>query len=96
MKGMAKRENDVMVASTDEFAGSESVVIDSITPVEDKVIVTPPPSKTSKEETVMIRLNKNHKCHIGGVYYVFEKLKAYPVPPNVKRVLQQAGLLTAL
>ena len=92
MKGMAKRENDVIVASTDEFAGDNASVIEA-PPAEE--IPNNTPAKDTPE-TVMVRLNRDHKCRIGGKYYVFERLKAYPVPPDVKRVLMKAGMLTAL
>lgn len=45
---------------------------------------------------VKVKLSKNHKCSIGGVWYNFEKGKVYPVPEYVKDILSRAGLLLPL
>lgn len=50
----------------------------------------------SKTQEVKIRLNKDHKCCIGGERYFFKKDKVYTVNPNIKRILNKSGLLKPL
>ena len=49
-----------------------------------------------KEKMVKIRLREKHFCNIGGTPYHFNKNEVYTVPPNVKRVLMEADLLTSV
>lgn len=51
---------------------------------------------TAKTGTVRIKLLHKHTCVVGGERYNFEKGKVYTVPPDVKRILSNAGLLTNL
>ena len=53
-------------------------------------------SANAKKGQVRIKLLHAHSCVIGGERYSFEKGKVYNVPPDVKRILSNAGLLTAL
>lgn len=51
---------------------------------------------TVKAGMVRIKLLHKHTCVVGGERYNFEKGKVYTVPPDVKRILSNAGLLTNL
>lgn len=48
------------------------------------------------EANVKIRMRENHRCTIAMVRYDFKKGKLYTVPANVKRILNNAGLLAPL
>lgn len=48
------------------------------------------------EPIVKIRMRVDHNCNIGTERYYFVKGKVYNVPENVKRILNQAGLLAPL
>lgn len=47
-------------------------------------------------DNTRVKLKVNHKCTIAKVKYYFEKDKVYNVPANVKRILNEAGLLQPL
>ena len=64
--------------------------------IEDEVTLVQNNTKPIEPKNVRVVLNKNHKCHIGGNWYSFERDKQYNVPENVKSVLRKAGLLSAL
>lgn len=63
---------------------SEEVSI--LTPETPKVVVT----------MVKVKLNKDHRCYIGGEWYTFIAGKQYNVPSNVKDILIGANLLLPL
>lgn len=63
---------------------------------EDEVKVEVPETKEIPDKNVKIKLRVDHKCHIGKESYNFIAGKIYTVPQNVKRILQDAGLLSAL
>lgn len=48
------------------------------------------------DKLVKIRLRENHKCFIGGERYFLDKGKTYNVPENVKRILDEEGVLAPL
>lgn len=50
----------------------------------------------AKENKVKVRLNKDHKCCIGGERYYFKKDCVYTVNTNIKRILNKGGLLKPL
>lgn len=50
----------------------------------------------TKENKVKVRLNKDHKCCIGGERYYFKKDCVYTVNTNIKRILNKGGLLKPL
>lgn len=52
--------------------------------------------KKEPEVNVKIRMRENHRCTIAMVRYDFKKGKLYTVPANVKRILNNAGLLAPL
>lgn len=45
---------------------------------------------------VKVKLKSNHKCNIGGDWYVFHEGKQYNVPENVKAILAKADKLLPL
>ena len=63
---------------------------------DNEVKVEVPETKEIPDKNVKIKLRVNHKCHIGADSYNFIAGKIYTVPQNVKRILQDAGLLSAL
>ena len=67
----------------------EEVIIQE--PVQEEVITTP-----VQEKKVKIKMAKNHRCCIGGDWYVFKADKEYNVPPNVKEILNKSGLIKPL
>lgn len=58
---------------------------------EDNDTPTPTPPKSVK-----IKMAKDHRCSIGGVFYNLEAGKTYVVPENVKRILGSVNLLLPL
>jgi hypothetical protein len=48
-----------------------------------------PPSHSPKN--VKIRVKKHHNCSIGGISYDLHPGKDYHVPPNVQKILRNAG-----
>ncbi len=54
------------------------------------------PLNKAKENKVKVRLNKDHKCCIGGERYYFKKDCVYTVNTNIKRILNKGGLLKPL
>jgi hypothetical protein len=52
--------------------------------------------KKEPEANVKIRMREDHRCTIAMVRYDFKKGKLYTVPVNVKRILNNAGLLAPL
>lgn len=76
------------------------VNIPETTPAASKVEVnpnslpeTPPPAP---EQNVRIRMARDHRCTIAMKPYDLKKGQCYTVPPNVKRILNRAGLLLPL
>lgn len=49
-----------------------------------------------EKENVKIRMRVDHRCSIGTVRYDLKAGKTYNVPENVKRILNDAGLLSPL
>lgn len=68
---------------------NNEVVFEGVKEQEEKVTPAPPKS-------VRIKMAKDHRCHIGGVFYNLEAGKTYVVPENVKRILSSVGLLLPL
>ena len=68
------------------------------TPTEDVVVVDTENIKTSKPTNgnVKIRMRVDHKCCIAMERYDLKADKTYTVPENVKRILNNAGLLAPL
>lgn len=62
----------------------------------DVVLTEEVEAKKVPDKKVKVRLNCDHKCHIGTTNYHFIKGKVYTVPQNVKTILQRAGLLSAI
>ena len=50
----------------------------------------------TEENKVKVKLNKDHKCCIGGERYYFKKDGVYTVNTNIKRILNKGGLLKPL
>lgn len=85
------QSNEETAEAPVEGAESDSKV--SMTNEKGEVAAT---SANAKKGQVRIKLLHAHSCVIGGERYSFEKGKVYNVPPDVKRILSNAGLLTAL
>lgn len=49
-----------------------------------------------KPKKVKIKMKKDHKCNIGGNWYVFKADKQYDVPVDVKTILSKHDLIKAL
>ena len=50
----------------------------------------------TEENKVKVKLNKDHKCCIGGERYDFKRDGVYTVNTNIKRILNKGGLLKPL
>ena len=74
----------------EESAKSDDIGIE-VTATEAKV-----KPQSSGKKTVKVKLRADHKCHIGGVNYFFERGKTYTVPEAVKFVLNRSDLLSPL
>ena len=83
-------ESEVTVTAPPEITVAPTDIED------DEVKVEVPEAKEIPDKNVKIKLRVNHKCHIGADSYNFIAGKIYTVPQNVKRILQDAGLLSAL
>ena len=84
-------KEDVIETET-TFDGAEEVS------VEDKVEVDVNAHTTSHrtEGNVKIKMRTNHKCTIAMERYDLKAGQTYVVPENVKRILNNAGLLAPL
>lgn len=83
-------ESEVTVTAPPEITVAPTDIEDN------EVKVEVPEAKEIPDKNVKIKLRVNHKCHIGADSYNFIAGKIYTVPQNVKRILQDAGLLSAL
>ena len=83
-------ESEVTVTAPPEITVAPTDIEDN------EVKVEVPETKEIPDKNVKIKLRVNHKCHIGADSYNFIAGKIYTVPQNVKRILQDAGLLSAL
>ena len=83
-------ESEVTVTAPPEITVAPTDIEDN------EVKVEVPEAKEIPDKNVKIKLRVNHKCHIGADNYNFIAGKIYTVPQNVKRILQDAGLLSAL
>ena len=83
-------ESEVAVTAPPEITVAPTDIEDN------EVKVEVPETKEIPDKNVKIKLRVNHKCHIGADNYNFIAGKIYTVPQNVKRILQDAGLLSAL
>ena len=83
-------ESEVMVTAPPEITVAPTDIEDN------EVKVEVPETKEIPDKNVKIKLRVDHKCHIGKENYNFIAGKIYTVPENVKRILQEAGLLSAL
>ena len=95
--------NEVLTETAPDITESEATVTAppeiTVAPTDiedDEVKVEVPEAKEIPDKNVKIKLRVNHKCHIGADNYNFIAGKIYTVPENVKRILQEAGLLSAL
>lgn len=61
-----------------------------------KVDTTALDESSKPEKNVKVKLKCDHKCNIGGNWYVFKAGVQYNVPSNVKDILQGAGMLSAI
>ena len=53
-------------------------------------------TKPAKEQLVRVKPNATYTTKIGGTYYYFEKGVCQNVPENVKRIMAEGDMLTAL
>lgn len=88
-KSSTKLDEENITTETQEQENTGVVFEGEQEPEEEKVQPIPPKS-------VKIKMAKNHKCSIGGIFYNLEKGKTYVVPENVKRILSKVGLLLPL
>lgn len=77
-----------------------TVNIPETPPAAPKVDVNPNPIPETNipttEQQVRIRMARDHRCTIAMKFYDLKKGQCYNVPPNVKRILNKAGLLSPL
>lgn len=70
--------------------------VDGVTNVEENGAEFSPEEVTPVEKQVKIRLNSEYKGCIGGQRLYFKKDEVYTVDQNVKRILNNSGLLKPL
>lgn len=105
----AKKEPIVEVTVDEEIKEVVSEVEEKVEDVEEKksevkkgepiIEVNEDKVDTSKIATptnVRIKMKTDHKCCIGGEFYVFKKGSCYNVPKEVKMRLAKAGVLLPL
>lgn len=63
---------------------------------EEEVTLVANTTKPIEVKNVRVMLKRDHKCHVGGVWYTFKKDKQYNVPENVKGILKKSNLLLPL
>jgi len=85
----------------EKFAEPETPVVEiPETPATPPVEVNPAPAPETNipkvEPQVRIRMARDHRCTIAMKFYDLKKGQCYNVPTNVKRVLNNAGLLAPL
>lgn len=88
------------VETVDEVINSAVDAVDAVETVETKEEIEVDPEAVSKSVrkpgNVRIKMRENHKCTIAMVRYDFKKGECYHVPENVKRILDEHGLLAPL
>lgn len=73
----------------------ETPVVEVVAEPEVEVVAQPVKAKRP-EGTAKICMRVDHKCTIAKEVYDLKKGKVYTVPENVKRILNEAGLLAPL
>lgn len=93
------------VETVDEVINSavdavDAVEVETVDEVKTKDEIEVDPEATSKSVrkpgNVRIKMREDHKCTIAMVRYDFKKGECYHVPENVKRILDEHGLLAPL
>ena len=88
------------VETVDEVINNAVDAVETVGDVEVKEEIEVDPEATSKSVrkpgNVRIKMRENHKCTIATVRYDFKKGECYHVPENVKRILDEHGLLAPL
>ena len=97
VKKVKAEEVKVDVVETPEVEIPETAVE---TPVVDDVVVDTENTQVNNSNkpngNVKIRMRADHKCCIAMERYDLKEGKTYVVPENVKRILNNAGLLAPL
>lgn len=99
-----KKEEEVVIVEEPKEEIKESVkeepkgTIETLLETKGNIEVLVEDEKPAVKPQPMVRilLNQDHKCNIGGNWYVFKKDKHYNVPSNVKDILMRAGKLSPL
>jgi hypothetical protein len=90
-----KAKIDQALTNTGDFSEITSPVIETPT-IEDFPEITPIFIETTKKNPLVeVRTLYNHKCCIGGVFYVFTANIPVLVPKHVKMTLRKQQLLKA-
>lgn len=85
--------------STEATANVEEVSVDTAPEVvaeevkAEEVVVEKQKSALVKESNKRVVPNTTYTTNIGGQYYHFKKGVAVDVPPNVKRIMLEGGML---
>ena len=86
-----KEEEPVVETVTVEDTAEELSVEDKV-----EVDVTAPTTSRRTEGNVKIKMRTDHRCTIAMERYDLKKGQTYVVPENVKKILNEAGLLAPL
>ena len=89
-----KKAKEVVEVQIEEVV-VETPVVEVVAEPEVEVVAQPVKAKRP-EGTVRICMRVDHKCTIAMEVYDLKKGKVYTVPENVKRILNNAGLLAPL
>lgn len=84
-----------VVNPVEEIVEKAVEAVEEVTP---EIVVDPEATEKSvrKEGNVRIRMREDHKCTIAMVRYDLKKGECYHVPENVKKILDEHGLLAPL
>jgi hypothetical protein len=85
---LIEEEEDTAIAEA-EVEVPVAEVKPAVAPSSPTVTIVDSTPKTAPDQRVKIKLSRDYRCTIGGVFYEFEKDKTYPVPKNVKLVLNK-------
>lgn len=88
--GKEDKKEEEKVPAVIVTPAAQNPAVDIIKPDLTKPAPEPPP------KNVKVRLRQDHTCTIGGEKYALKKNMVYPVPLNVKVILERANLLKNL
>ena len=93
---MAVKKAKEVEVQIEEVVETPVVEVPEVVTEPEVEVVAQPVKAKRPEGTVKICMRVDHKCTIAMEVYDLKKGKVYTVPENVKRILNNAGLLAPL